>query len=113
MDRLGVRAGLEGEVFRDQGWARIPAEARDIGRAGGIASIDDHQLAGEGLLALLDPNLPILVALAEGVMVRGGPTDGGGPDQEAGGHLLGSRAIGLAPPEEILGMQCDAVFFVR
>src|SRR5258705_12201734 len=107
MNLLGVLTGLEGEVVRDQGGAHVPGETSDIGRTSRIASVDDDQLAGDRLLALLNPNLPIVIALAESVMVGSDAIDGGRPDYEAGFQFLRSSAIGVAPAEKILERQRD------
>src|SRR5258705_6390185 len=112
MNLLGVLAGLEGEVVRDQGGAHVPGEASDIGRTSRIASVDDDQLAGDRLLTLLDPNLPIVIALPESVMISGDAIDGGRPDYEAGFQFLGSEAVGIAPAEKILERQRDTELVV-
>src|SRR5262245_33947869 len=68
-DPLRVLVGREGEVRVREGRIERPIQASGVSRVGGIAPVDDHQLARQRLIPLLDPDLPVDVALTEGVVI--------------------------------------------
>src|SRR6185436_21196397 len=58
--------------------------------------------------ALLDPDLPVDLAFAEGVVVGRDALDGGGPDPVARSEALGALGVGSAPAEQVVERQRDA-----
>src|SRR5215208_2387732 len=80
LDLLRIRVRRKGEVRVREGRVQLPLEASDEGRLGRIVPVNDHQLARERLVAILDPDFPVDVVFAKGVMVGLDPIDGGRAD---------------------------------
>src|SRR5687768_14375656 len=70
LNLLRIRARHEGEIGIGEGRIHLPRQVGDEGRPRRIVAIDDHDLARERLVALLDPELPVHILLAESIVVR-------------------------------------------
>src|SRR3982751_1471336 len=68
LDPLPVSVGHELEVGVREGRIDLPRKARHESRPGRIIAVDDHQLARDRLVPLLDPHLPVDGGLAGGTM---------------------------------------------
>src|SRR3954463_7517678 len=73
MDLLGVRVRHESEVRVRERRVERPRQAGNEGRLGRIIAVNDHQLLREGLVTLLDPDFPVRILFAEGVVVGRNP----------------------------------------
>ena len=75
----------------------------------GIGAIDDDELAWQGLVALLDPDLPVDVRFAEGVMIGFDAIEGRSAREICGLHGRETlRARAVAPPEQVFQRQSYA-----
>src|SRR3954468_13164216 len=91
LDPLRVSVGHELEVGVREGRIDLPRKARHESWLGRIVAVDDHELARDWLVALLDPYLPVDGGLAECIMIGLDTVDRGGSDLV--GRLKGLDAI--------------------
>ena len=107
VDPVRLRRRREREQVVAQLRRQIPGEDHAVLGPRLFGGGGDDDLARQGLLPLLHPQLPVDVLLAEGVVVASGPVDGRSADQ-GGGRDLG-RLVLIAPPvEEISQREVDA-----
>src|SRR5688572_18431126 len=114
LDPLRVRVWNEGEVGIREGRVDLPLKPGAEARLRGIVPVDDYQLPRKRLVALLDPDLPIHVVLAEGEMIGRDTIQGHRADLVGGPQSLDSRGVRAiaAPSEQVLQRQGDAEFAV-
>jgi hypothetical protein len=91
-----------------EGGFRVQVRRAVIGGVGRVTPIHDDQLARQRLVALLDPDLPVDLALAESVVVGLHAIERVGADQEAGLQRVGARAAARAPAKQVVQRQRDA-----
>src|SRR6185436_4600880 len=101
MDRFCVRTRPECKVRRYERRRGIPGKSRLIERMCRVGPVCNDQLARERPFASLNPNFPIAIGFAKGVVIGGEAVDGCRPDQVGGLQALGSLYRGIAPKEHI------------
>src|SRR4051812_10568789 len=82
-DVLVARLGNELEIRVSERGVHLPVEVSDERRSRWIAAVDDREFAGERLVTLVDPDLPVSIAFAEGIVIRCGAID------RRSAHLVG------------------------
>src|SRR4249919_1606407 len=105
LDLLRIRVRHECEIGVGKGRIDHPRQPGVERRLGRIIAVDDHQLARKRLISLLDPDLPIHVVFAEGVMVRFSAIDRGRADVVSGLQRLDPVFGSIAPAEQVLEWQ--------
>src|SRR5215203_2839893 len=78
LDPLCIRIWNESEVRVGESWIHDPVETGDESWFRGIVAIDDHQLSGDRLVTLLNPDFPIRFGFAERKMIGRNAVDCGG-----------------------------------
>ena len=106
--RFGIRVGTKVKSASGESRVHLPVQPGGEGRPRRIGAVDDHQLAGPGLIALLDPDLPVHVRFAEREMIGRHAIDGRGSDLIGGLQRLDAVGMGaVAPAEEVFQRKPD------
>src|SRR5271170_2990414 len=110
-DALGVRRRIEDEGVIVERWRKVPGKRIGVLWPGFVSQRPNDELAWQGKLSELNPDLPIRSLLTEGIVLAGNVLYGAGANVDRGCELFGVVFI-FSPSKEIDQREVDVVLVV-